>query len=232
MPDLDIQLANPAWYALTGAQADCGEPAVVDNARRYQSDVAYFAAIRCFGDAASWADLATMVGPGRVATVGRGDAPPEAPADWEPLFSETTMQYLCVDPAPLPDIDVVDLGGADAPEMVELVKLTEPGPFLDRTWILGHYIGIRRDGELVAMAGERMRADDWSEISAVCVHPSARRQGLGAALTTMLAHEIRGRGAAAILHVRPGNDGGHALYQSIGFEQRSEMTFRAWRTPT
>jgi hypothetical protein len=64
--------------------------------------------------------------------------------------------------------------------MLELVRLTEPGPFAARTHRLGRYIGLRRGGKLVAMAGERMRLDGFTEISAVCTHPDARGQGLGA----------------------------------------------------
>jgi hypothetical protein len=48
-------------------------------------------------------------------------------------------------------------GDRDAPEMLALARLTEPGPFLPRTHVMGRFLGIRIDGRLAAMAGERMR---------------------------------------------------------------------------
>ena len=91
------------------------------------------------------------------------------------------------------------------------------------------YIGVRREGRLVAMAGERLRGETFSEISAVCVHPDARRQGLAAALTTVLANEIREQGRVAMLHVEERNQAAHAVYRGIGFEPRVEITFGGWR---
>jgi FR47-like protein len=41
------------------------------------------------------------------------------------------------------------------PEILDLVERTKPGPFLKRTIELGAYLGIRRDGRLIAMAGEQ-----------------------------------------------------------------------------
>ena len=61
--------------------------------------------------------------------------------------------------------------------MMHLVELTKPGPFAVRTIALGSYIGIRDRGQLVAMAGERLRFDGFTEISGVCSHPDHRGRG-------------------------------------------------------
>src|SRR5690242_12803257 len=53
--------------------------------------------------------------------------------------------------------EMVTLGDEDAPEMLALAELTEPGPFLRRTHAMGNFLGIRIGGRLAAMAGERMR---------------------------------------------------------------------------
>ncbi len=182
----------------------------------------------------SWQGLLDVVGVGRAAVFARVDDFAWTPPDWTQIFHEVGTQYLCVSPPSLASIgadDLVlhDLGEPDSAEMLELTGLTKPGPFLPRTHEMGHYIGVRQEGRLVAMAGERVRADAFSEISAVCVHPDARRQGLAAKLTTVLAHEIRHQGKAAILHVRDGNDAAHAVYRGIGFEPTSHMAFSAWR---
>jgi GNAT superfamily N-acetyltransferase len=78
--------------------------------------------------------------------------------------------------------------------MLDLVARTRPGPFLARTPHLGTYLGIRRGGALVAMAGERMRPPGWTEISAVCTDPAHRGQGLAARLVRAVALVVRERG--------------------------------------
>src|SRR5580704_11855881 len=60
---------------------------------------------------------------------------------------------------------------ADVPEMLALTKLTNPGPFGTRTHEMGDYFGIRVAGTLAAMAGERLRLQGYTEVSAVCTHP-------------------------------------------------------------
>ena len=47
--------------------------------------------------------------------------------------------------------------------MLHLVELTKPGPFSAGAIELGSYLGIRYAGKLIAMAGERMRFDGFTE---------------------------------------------------------------------
>jgi hypothetical protein len=74
--------------------------------------------------------------------------------------------------------DLVVLGAVDVPEMLDLVARTRPGPFEPETYRLGTYLGVRRAGWLVAMAGERLHPPGYTEISAVCTDPGVRGQGL------------------------------------------------------
>ena len=104
--------------------------------------------------------------------------------------------------------------------MLDLTRRTEPGPFLARTVELGTYVGIRHGGTLVAMAGERLKAPGFTEISAVCTHPDARRRGYGAALTLWMAAHIRQHGDEAFLHVLEANENALRLYEAIGFRRR------------
>lgn len=225
LPELD----NPAWHALRSAQGSLAETSLDGGAVRFPRDVSPFAAIQGQGPE-SWASLASLLGPGKAALLIRtGEiAPPEG---WTQLFFEVGTQYVAVEPDPLPDLETVILGAEDVADMMALTKLTEPGPFVARTHELGRYLGVRREGALVAMAGERLRSETFSEISAVCVHPDARRQGLAGALTTVLARRIRDQGKTAMLHVRDGNDAANALYQRIGFAERGSVTFAAYRCP-
>ena len=98
--------------------------------------------------------------------------------------------------------------------MLELVALTEPGPFLARTIELGDYLSIRRDGILVAMAGERFHPDGWTEISAICTKPDHRGQGLASRLVGALIASIQRRSERAFLHAMSSNSGAIGLYEA------------------
>lgn len=116
-------------------------------------------------------------------------------------------------------------------EMLALVELTQPGPFRQRTIELGDYYGVFADGRLVAMAGERLQTPHFTEISAVCTHPSARGRGLAAALTHHVASGISARGQTPILHVAEHNDTARRVYARLGFDVRAHPEFVAVRTP-
>jgi predicted GNAT family acetyltransferase len=117
------------------------------------------------------------------------------------------------------------------PEILDLVARTRPGPFWPRTHELGTYLGIRDNGRLVAMAGERLRPPGWTEISAVCTAAEARGRGCAARLVGALVERILARGDHPFLHVAESNTGAIALYERIGFETRKQVTFRGFRTP-
>jgi predicted GNAT family acetyltransferase len=113
---------------------------------------------------------------------------------------------------------------SDVPEMLELVRATEPGPFLQRTIELGNYIGIRDGGALIAMAGERMRFEGWTEISAVCTASSHRGEGLATSLVSALVAAIRERSENPFLHVLKTNENAIRLYGELGFSIRRTRT--------
>lgn len=115
------------------------------------------------------------------------------------------------------------LGPGDVPDMLALVAATQPGPFAERTLELGDYFGVRRDGKLLAMAGERMRFEGFTEVSAICVDEAARGQGLAAELLRLLVERIARRGDTAFLHVFAWNASAIALYRKLGFVERREM---------
>lgn len=130
-----------------------------------------------------------------------------------------------------PDAEAVRLGPADVPDMLDLVERTQPGPFEPRTVELGTYLGIRRDGALVAMAGERLHPPGWTEISAVCTDPGHRGEGLATRLILAVAHGIRERGETPFLHTAASNTGAIRLYESLGFRLRRRVRFMAARVP-
>jgi predicted GNAT family acetyltransferase len=119
--------------------------------------------------------------------------------------------------------DIVTLGDDDAPEMLALAQLTEPGPFLRRTHTMGHFLGIRVAGRLAAMAGERMRFPGYTEVSGVCTHPDFRGRGFARRLSAATAARIEARGEQPFLHAWQTNRAAISLYEALGFKLRAEV---------
>ncbi len=219
-------LDNPAWYSLTGPHARFAQS--VGRAHRYQPDISIFVGMPDDPDGQAWSDLATLVGPGAEVPISGGQVAPEG---WELLFSGSGVQMIDVAVDAVPDDEAVVLGIADAEEMADLVGRTRPGPWRPRTYELGTYLGIRRDGRLVALAGERLHPTGWTEISAVCTDESYRGQGLAGRLVRAVAHNIRSRGDKVLLHAAITNTNAIRLYEKLGFEVRRETTFVAYSSP-
>lgn len=121
------------------------------------------------------------------------------------------------------DLAWTDLTDTDAPAMLALATLTKPGPFAEETHRLGQFIGVKQDGVLVAMAGERMRLPGFTEVSGVCTHPDHRGRGYAAALMRAVMARIIAAGETPFLHAYASNTGAIALYETLGFRVRRRM---------
>lgn len=221
-------LDNPAWHALIGPHASF---AIGDDlVRRYPADVAPFVAVRTWEDPRVWDALADLVGQGADVGLSSTDEPP--PEGWEILGRGDGVQLVQTEALqPRPFAEAVELGADDVPEMLALVERNEPGPFRPRTHELGRYIGIRREGTLIAMAGERLHPEGWTEISAVATDVEHRGQGLASRLVLDVAFHIQERGDRALLHAAATNVGAIAVYERLGFALRRHTTFLFVRTP-
>jgi ribosomal protein S18 acetylase RimI-like enzyme len=220
-------LDNPVFAALTGEQAQFAVRS--GHAVRYRPDVSPFCALPDRPSAADWADAARLAAPGQVVLfVGPFAVPP---AGWEVLMAREGVQLVASDLDPAADPEAVALSSADAPEMLELTDRTRPGPFLPRTVELGGYLGIRREGRLVAMAGERLRPPGFAEISAVCTDEAWRGHGFAARLTRAVAAGIAARGETPFLHAAAANTNAIRLYKTLGFVHRRDVSFIAAKPP-
>jgi ribosomal protein S18 acetylase RimI-like enzyme len=220
LPTDDALLDNPAYASLCGAHARLAQ--VRGRARRYPDDVAPFLALPSPPSAQDWRDAADLVAPGTYVAGRYGDA--EVPDGWRAVQVFDLVQMIEERVTGVDCAEAIPLGAADVPEMLELVAQTEPGPFLARTIELGDYLGIRRDGVLIAMAGERFQPDGWTEISAVCTKPGHRSQGLASRLVGALIAGIQRRSERAFLHVMSTNTGAIGLYEELGFRVRQQAT--------
>ncbi|HSX57026.1 MAG TPA: GNAT family N-acetyltransferase [Sphingomonas sp.] len=212
-------LDRPVWTALTGRQS--GFATGDARALRYRPEINLLAAA-ADDTPEALAALAALVPPGgKIATVEGVHTP--VPPGLAVAKQAMLVQMIAERPAPAEPIGHLDLGDADAPEMLALATLTEPGPFVEATHRLGGFIGVRVDGKLVAMAGERMRAPGLTEVSAVCTHPDWRGRGYAGKLMRVVMDRIVARGEAPFLHSYATNAGAIALYEKLGFRVRREV---------
>ncbi|WP_349426944.1 GNAT family N-acetyltransferase [Microbacterium sp. LWS13-1.2] len=221
-------LDNAPWHALTGPHASF---AIGDDlVRRYPEDVAPFVAVRTWDDPGVWTALVDLVGPGT--EIGLSGYDGEVPDGWEVVGQGEGVQLVETDALQTrPDAEAILLGAEDAADMLAIVERNQPGPFRPRTYELGRYVGIRREGRLIAMAGERLHPEGWTEISAVAVDAEHRRQGLASRLVLDVAFHIQQRGDRALLHAAASNAGAIAAYERLGFALRRRNRFAAVRTP-
>ncbi|MFG2648784.1 GNAT family N-acetyltransferase [Streptomyces sp. NPDC048436] len=220
-------LDNPAYAALNGPHARFAERR--GRVVRYQLDVSPWLGLPEAPEPGDWADLAALAGAG--AEVPLPGVRVALPAGWEVTFDMEGVQLVDDGVDAAPDPEAVRLGAEDVPEMLDLVARTQPGPFLPRTVELGTYLGIRRGGALVAMAGERLRPPGWTEISAVCTDPAYRGEGLASRLVLAVAFGIRSRGETPFLHTSARNTGAIRLYETLGFRLRRTTRFVSARVP-
>jgi ribosomal protein S18 acetylase RimI-like enzyme len=210
-------LDHPIWTALTTRQQALAEGGA--RARRYPTAITPFADMPEISPQ-GFAELgAMMLGP-EIAVLFTPD-PVTAPDEFKVLLAETGEQLVGT-PADVPSghVEILTLGAADVSDMMALTTLTKPGPFNLRTHELGTFLGIRVGGELVAMAGERMKPAEYTEMTAVCVHPSHRGHGYGQILLGAISRQIVANGEIPFLHVFTSNVSAIALYRRQGMEIR------------
>ena len=218
-------LDRPVWNALATRQS--GLAIGDERARRFRPD------INMFGAAAepspeSLAALAALAPEGGI--IGTVEVEPLLAVPGLTLQRQAAVNQMVAERSPGQSqaFDHVVLGDDDAAEMLALATLTEPGPFFAATHRMGHFIGVRKQGRLIAMAGQRMRVPGFTEVSAVCTHPDHRGQGLAGKLMRVLIDRIVNEGDAAFLHVYPDNTGAIGLYEALGFRFRQALHFQIW----
>jgi predicted GNAT family acetyltransferase len=213
VPVHDDVLDRPVWHALRARQA---ERSIGDErALRFAPDYGPFAA-SADDSTGCLAALAELAGTSALWLIER-DAVTSLPG-LELASSARCLQMVASTISrSARELDVVELGDEDAGEMLALAALTEPGPFGARTHSLGQFVGVKHEGRLVAMAGERLKPGTFTELSGVCTHPDWRGRGYAGHLMRMVASRILDRGDRPFLHCYASNTNAIALYEGLGF---------------
>ena len=213
-------LDHPIWSALTTTQQHLAEGGAL--ARRYPPEITPFAdmadmsgdGFAALGDLMSGPEIAVLFTPEIVTP----------PAGFDVLLAKPAEQMIGTPvEAGISGVEPVTLGAADVAEMMALTELTKPGPFSARTHELGTFLGIRVGGKLVAMAGERMKPANYTEMTAICVHPDHRGRGYAQVLLSAVARQILARGEVPFLHLFTDNSAAISLYQRQGMAIRRRL---------
>jgi predicted GNAT family acetyltransferase len=215
-------LGRCIWHALSGRQAVFSHGNAT--ARRYGTEYAPFAATMD-DSPASLVALHDIIPPGGAVALFTLDEL-TFPATMTTI-RRALVRQMVLTPGALP-ADVPALPAAtrqlrddDIPAMMALVALTQPGPFAERTAVMGRYLGVFAGDALIAMAGERICLEGFVEISAVCTHPDHRGRGLAAALIVALARAAFDRGETPFLHAFADNETALSVYRKLGFSLRA-----------
>ncbi len=216
-------LESPAWHALNSGNKNLGLGN--DKAKYFNKEVSPFAAMEA--NTPENFQLLYEVFPDDRPALFMSSTEIEIPRQWEILDLVKGIQMVCERPVATDDFSAkpVPLTEVHVPQMLVLTRLTNPGPFANRTIDFGHYFGIFEGNELVAMAGQRLHAYQFAEISAVCTHPHHTGKGYAYQLVQHQAKRIQLNGFIPYLHVRANNSGAIRVYQKAGFEQSRDMFF-------
>ncbi|MFD1631704.1 GNAT family N-acetyltransferase [Pseudopedobacter beijingensis] len=215
-------LDNPVWNALNTGNKDLsvGEGRI----RLYRSDISPFIGLeenssenlfKLYEYTRDIADTFGIVAETEI----------DIPHIWNVAHKVPILQMICQEPLFRKEIsaNIKKLSDEHIPQMLALTELTRPGPFKDRTIEFGHYQGIFEDDGLVAMAGQRMHALPYAEISAVCTHPQYLGLGYAGQLMMSQIKRILEQDQIPFLHVTISNKRAIKIYESMGFKIRKEM---------
>jgi len=212
-------LDNPAWHALVSGNKHLSFGN--DEVRYFDREVSPFVAF----NKNNGANFGLLPHAGPVLFISPVEV--EIPGGWKVLkvISGFQMVYDTRQPLQEISIEIVHLTDEHIPQMMALTQLTNPGPFAARTIDFGHYKGVFEGDKLVAMAGQRLQAFNYTEVSAVCTHPEQAGKGYARQL---LLDQIKRMTAAAntpFLHVRDDNERAIKVYRDLGFSTRSNVFF-------
>lgn len=217
-----VKLDNPAWWALTGVQQSFAVGTT--HAKRYHKGILPFAAWEA-GHEASLQSLTQWLEPGEIFYL-IGELP-ALPADFTMIKELTCVQMILQQKINLTpaSFTISPLNASHRDEMFNLINKVQPGYYEKDTGRLGNYYGIWQQNQLVAIAGERMRLENLTEISAICTDPAYTGRQYAQYLIAHLCNTNLQMGNTPFLHVLQTNYRAIRLYEYLGFKQRRMIPF-------
>lgn len=220
---MDNILDNPVWHALNSGNSHLAKG--TEDAKYFEIEVSPFVALRQT-NTPSLRQLYKLLPDNRISFLAT-PVTVDVPSEWKILALVHGVQMIHNGQRLNEEIShlITKLSAQHVAKMVELTQVTKPGPFDVRTIEFGHYQGIFSNDILVAMAGQRMHAFNYAEISAVCTHPDYTGKGYARQLLVNQTNRIIAAGETPYLHTRADNERAIRLYESLGFSIRSDMYF-------
>lgn len=218
------QLDNPVWSALTSGNSDLAVGN--EKAKRFKPGISPFVAVaQC--DFEHYQALKELIQDKKetVIIVTTDKNPDVSPWTIVNRIDGYQMVYEGEAPGEQDEIEIRQLSEENVQAMLELTKLSPPGPFMEGTIRFGGYQGVFDGKQLVAMTGHRLHSGPYVEISAVCTHPDHTGRGYARALISNQISRLRAAGKLPYLHVKSDNTRACSLYESMGFVKRTEMMF-------
>ena len=215
------KLDNPAWFALSETHADFSISS--GKAKRYRAEIVSFAAQES-GTVELTPDLKSLLGKNdSVFVIG------ELPVQSNEFVMETVLpcaQMISFSPVKIKSLVTIEqLHEENDGELNTLVNFVQPGYFNKETRLMGDYFGIRQDGKLVAVTGERMRMFGLTEVSAVVTHPDYTGRGFAQQLVAHVVNKNLDSGVIPFLHVSESNQRAIGIYEMLGFVKRRTINF-------
>ncbi|RYY36457.1 MAG: GNAT family N-acetyltransferase [Sphingobacteriaceae bacterium] len=216
-------LDNPAWNALLSGNKHLANGN--HHAKYFDADVSPFAGMPQY-TSKNFNDIHKLL-PANAIRLFVDINELNVPTRWKKLAYIKGWQMVYS--AELPQIEntsiLTELTTQHVPQMISLARLTNPGPFEQRTIEMGSYQGIFNNDELIAMAGQRLQPSGYIEVSAVCTHPEHNGKGYSHNLMQSQISKIVESSCIPFLHVRHDNERAIHVYERVGFTKRHEVHF-------
>lgn len=210
-------LDNPVWYALNGRQQQYAIG--TENVKRYQPNI-----LPLIGYETSEGIEAIDPYLTDVFYIVSGPLPP-LPSHWVVQKELPCIQMILQTPVTVPAATVSRLDVSHSQAMLDLINKVQPGFYKLDTYQLGEYYGVWQEDKLVAIGGERIQLDHFTEISSICTDPDYTGRKYAQHLITHICNTNLSKGNIPFLHVLQSNDRAVRLYEYMGFTQRRLISF-------
>lgn len=108
--------------------------------------------------------------------------------------------------------------------VLQLTKIAFPDFFRKKTYEMGRYWGLKYQGQLATIAGERMKiAPHFQEISTVCTLPEFKRCGFSKILMSKIVTDLQQKNLIPYAHIVHTNQASLNLFSKLGFTIRATI---------